>query len=263
MRLDLFLTEKGYSQSRTRAAALIKSGCVSVNGRIANKVSAEVTEDDRIEIVNKEPEADYVSRGRIKLEAAVKRFSVDAEGRVCADIGASTGGFTECLLSHGAVRVYAVDSGHGQLAVSLAKDERVVNLEGVNARYISDKMIPERCSLVVCDVSFISQTLLFDSLTGIITDGGDYIGLIKPQFECGRQALNKKGIVKDPHDHIFAIKKVVDALSVSGFIPRGIMKSPVSGGDGNTEYLVYAGYNKGQNKLKEKTIKEVVLERSC
>jgi len=237
MRLDLYLTKNGYSPSRNRAAELISGGFVLVNGKPVSKNSYDVADNDEISVTGKEHE--FVGRGGMKLEAAIGRFEIQVNGEICADIGASTGGFTDCLLMRGARHVYAVDSGHGQLAEKLLNDGRVTNLEGCNARYINSDIIPEKCGIVVCDLSFISQTLVHHAITDITSDGAAVITLVKPQFECGREALGKGGIVKHKKDHELALRRVIMSANDNGLSPQSVMKSPIKGGDGNTEFLLY------------------------
>ncbi len=257
MRLDLALVSRSLAKSRTRAASLIRAGAVSVNGVPADKPSAEVGDEDRVEITGEDHP--FVGRGGMKLEAALTAFRVDPAGLVCADIGASTGGFTDCLLKRGAAAVYAVDAGHGQLDASLRDDPRVVNLEGVNARYLDKTIIPEPCALAVLDLSFVSQTLVLPALKSILAPGADYIGLIKPQFECGREALGKGGVVRDRKQHFAAIRRVLCALGENGFGACALMRSPVRGGDVNTEFLVRARLGE-PSSVHETTIREVTHE---
>ncbi len=257
MRLDLALVDRALSKSRTRAASLIRSGAVSVNGAVVDKPSCEVSEADRVEITGEDHP--YVGRGGVKLEAALTAFRVHPAGLVCADIGASTGGFTDCLLKNGAIRVYAVDAGHGQLDPSVREDPRVVNLEGVNARFLDAAVIPEPCALAVLDLSFVSQTLVLPALKSVLAPDADYIGLIKPQFECGRDALGKGGVVRDRKQHAAAIRKVLRSLDENGYGARSLMRSPVKGGDGNTEFLVHARLGE-TSSVHETMIREVTHE---
>lgn len=252
MRLDLRLVTEGKAASRSRAQSLITDGRVLVNGVQVTKHSFDVREDDEIEV--EASDSDYVGRGGLKLEAALKRFGTDVKNKVCADIGASTGGFTDCLLRNGAEHVYAVDAGHGQLARELLTDSRVTNLEGVNARYMTEDTLPEKCSIAVTDLSFISLTLVLPAITGIISDEGEIIALVKPQFECGREALGKGGIVRDRKQHILALRKVISSAAECGLGVDRVMKSPIFGGDGNTEFLIHASRRAvgiGENEIKE------------
>ena len=235
MRLDAYLAANGNARSRTHAASLIKEGCVTVNGKTAEKPALEVGDADTVIVL--QPEVAYVSRGGLKLHGAMEALNIDADGLQCADIGASTGGFTDCLLKRGASHVTAVDTGSGQLAPSLAEDPRVTNLENCNARYMTAETVGGMKDLVVADVSFISQTLLIPAVAQIVKPGGQYICLVKPQFECGREALNKNGIVKDKKYHLAALRKVHASLTENGFIPTDVLRSSITGGDGNTEFL--------------------------
>ena len=192
MRLDTYLFENGLAKSRNFAKTLIVDGYVNVNGGAQKKPSYVVAENDVVEITGKPYE--YVGRGGLKLEAAIKSFSIDVNDLTAVDIGASTGGFTHCLLLNGAKRVYSVDIGHDQLAESLRVDNRVVNLEGINARYLTVDNLGELCDIAVSDISFISQTYIIPQISDILTDKGIYVALIKPQFECGKNGLNKNGI---------------------------------------------------------------------
>lgn len=236
MRLDVYLANKCIAKSRSRAAALISSGYVTVNGRVIDKSSFDVSDNDEV-VLNGE-DHDFVGRGGVKLEAAIEAFDVDVNGLICADIGASTGGFTDCLLRHGAAHVYAVDAGHGQLDPALVNDKRVTNIEGCNARYMTAGTLGEKCQCAVSDLSFISQTLVIPAISGILVDGAVSITLVKPQFECGKSALSHNGIVRDKKKHIEAVRRVVSSAVLSGLAPQKIIKSPIYGGDGNTEFLL-------------------------
>lgn len=263
MRLDVYLAGIGLAKSRSRAAQLITGGFVAVNGKVVAKSSYDVTETDEVRLLGEEHR--YVGRGGMKLEGALDRFHLDVRGLICADIGASTGGFTDCLLQRGAAHVYAVDSGHGQLDPKLANDSRVTNIEGCNARYLTVEQLSitgpcgERCQCAVSDLSFISQTLVLPAVSGILVDDAIYIALIKPQFECGREAVGRGGLVKDKRQHIAAIKRVMESAVLSGLAPCGIMKSPITGGDGNTEFLMYAVKN-GAASVSDRAVTEAVYE---
>lgn len=237
MRLDKYLTEKAYADSRTRAEKLILSGNVALDGKKIFKPSFDVNEgvEHTVEIVSVDR---YVSRGGLKLEGALDAFGLDVAGLDIIDVGASTGGFTDCLLQRGAKSVTALDSGHGQLHKSIRDDARVRVIEGYNARNINvaDTGIFDGA---VMDVSFISQTLILQALVGVIRDGGFYVGLIKPQFEAGRAALSKGGIVKSPFDREAAVIKVLECAKSCNLRFSGLIKSPIEGGDGNIEYLAY------------------------
>lgn len=236
MRLDVYLAERGLAKSRSFAKTLIDEGYVSVNGRKAAKASLEVTDEDDVAVIGQPYE--YVSRGGVKLEGALNAFGIDVSGAVCVDIGASTGGFTDCLLMRGAARVYAVDSGSGQLDEKLKADRRVINIENFNARYLTSADLGEMCDVAVTDVSFISQTLIHPAVKNVLRDGGFFVSLIKPQFECGREGLGKGGIVKNGKVLRDAVMKVVKSADENDLGCVGLIKSPVLGGDGNREFLM-------------------------
>ena len=237
MRIDVFLTEKGYVASRKRAQDLIAAGCVTVDGKKIPKASYQI-EGDAHEVIVEDPLA-YVSRGGLKLEAALDAFLPNIEGVVALDIGASTGGFTHCMLSRGAAKVFAVDSGSGQLARALREDPRVISMERFNARTITPSDIGgERVDLIVMDVSFISATYIIPQFAALLEENGRAICLIKPQFEVGRAMLGKGGIVKDPKAHRAAVERVMTSGVAAGLKPIGLIPSPVTGGDGNREFLI-------------------------
>ena len=236
-RLDVYLCEHGIAKSRERAKNLIKGGKVNVNGSICTKPAYEVGEND--EIAAQPDDLKYVGRGGLKLAKAFEVFDLNVDGAVCADIGASTGGFTQCLLEHDAKTVYAVDVGHSQLDESLLNDRRVVNCEGVNARDLTSDSFPKRPSFISVDVSFISLELIIGALSSLLDENGEIVALIKPQFEAGKKALNKKGIVKDQKDHIRVLEKLVCAFNSADLTVNDIIPSSITGGDGNIEYLAY------------------------
>lgn len=257
MRIDTYLSSNGLAKSRSRAAELVEQGFVTVNGKVVTKPSCNVNDGDLVEVTGSEH--GFVGRGGMKLDGALDAFGIAVTGFICADIGASTGGFTDCLLKRGAEHVYAIDSGHDQLDESLRNDPRVTNIEGCNARYMDETTLPEKCGCAVCDVSFISQTLIIPTLPKILSEGGMYIALIKPQFECGRDALSKGGIVKDKMQHIAAIRRVLSSANEHGLAPQALIKSPILGGDGNREFLFYATLG-GISRISDTDIKEVVSE---
>ena len=237
MRLDVYLCESGLCDSRTESKKFITDGAVTVNGSVVKKPSHSVAENDKID-VDKSGKL-FVSRGGIKLDEALSSFSVDPTGVVALDVGASSGGFTDCLLKHGARTVIAVDSGSGQLADSLRRDERVISIEGYNARYMKPTDFPFIPSLAVMDVSFISATYIIPSVYAVLSENSDFICLIKPQFEVGRSHIGKGGIVKDPAYRRMAVDKVVEFARTCGFVLVSVIESPIKGGDGNTEYLAH------------------------
>ncbi|MBQ8432717.1 MAG: TlyA family RNA methyltransferase [Clostridia bacterium] len=238
MRADVYLTENGYVPSRRRAQELISEGCVRIDGKTVPKASFPVGEGEHL--VEVQDSLAYVSRGGLKLEAALDRFLPNVQGLIALDIGASTGGFTDCLLSRGAARVYAVDAGCGQLAAKLQNDPRVISKEHLNARALSPADIDgAQVDLIVMDVSFISATYILPQFPALLRESGHAICLIKPQFEVGRSMLGKGGIVKDPAAHRFAVERVLRGGLGAGLCPVGLMASPVAGGDGNREFLVH------------------------
>ena len=238
MRADVYLAENGYAPSRQKAKMLIEAGAVLLDGKPLTKASFAVEENTRHSVTITETER-YVGRGGYKLEAALDVFGVNPAGRNCLDIGASTGGFTDCLLQNGAGHVTAIDAGSGQLASSLLSDSRVTNVEHYNARDLSrEDFAKAPFDLVVADVSFISQTYILPRIPAILNDGGIYIGLVKPQFEAGKSAIGKGGIVKEKKHRLAAAMRVYDCGISLGLVPTGFVRSPIPGGDGNTEYLI-------------------------
>ena len=234
MRADVFLTERGYVDSRTRASRLIDQGCVLIDGKTVLKASTDISDTEHDVVISNTDR--YVGRGGLKLEAALESFKIDVCGKKCIDMGASTGGFTDCLLQNGAREVYAVDSGRGQLHKSLLSDNRVVNIEGYNARELSKDNFGS-FDVAVMDVSFISQTLIHPAISSVIMPESVFISLIKPQFEAGRSAIGKNGIVKSAKDRENAIHRVIESARLCGFRTIGLIVSPIKGGDGNVEYL--------------------------
>ena len=236
-RVDQKLVELGLAQSRERAKALIMEGVVLLDGVRVMKPGDPVREGQALTL--KEDPIPFVSRGGFKLDKALKVFPVDPAGKVCIDCGASTGGFTDVLLQHGAARVYAVDVGYGQLAWKLRTDERVINLERTNLRYLSREQIPELMDLAVMDVSFISIRLILPVVKEFLKPGADYICLIKPQFEAGREEVGKKGVVRDPAVHEEVVRGIMEFASSIGFSVMGLDYSPIKGPEGNIEYICH------------------------
>ena len=236
-RLDVILFEKGYAESREKAKALIMSGIVYINNQKCDKPGTTVKTDDKIEVRGNTLK--YVSRGGLKLEKAIDVFSPDLKETVCADIGASTGGFTDCMLQNGAKKVYAVDVGYGQLAWKLRTDSRVVNLERTNFRYVTKEQISEPLDFASVDVSFISLYHILPVLKNLLREGGKAVCLIKPQFEAGKENVGKKGVVRDKNVHISVIEKVLKYIKENEFRVLGIDFSPVKGPEGNIEYLAF------------------------
>jgi 23S rRNA (cytidine1920-2'-O)/16S rRNA (cytidine1409-2'-O)-methyltransferase len=235
MRADVFLFTHGFAESRSQAAVLIGNG-VYISGKKIPKPSFIIPDDTPAHAVNIEKKLPFVSRGGLKLESALIAFHLEVAGFCVLDIGASTGGFTDCLLRYGADFVYALDVGHGQLAPSLAADPRVENIEGCNARYMAPSLFSRHIDMAVTDISFISQKLIYGAVRGLLDDGAPFISLIKPQFEAGRENIGKGGIVKDPRVHERVIRDIRESALASGLAMRGICPSPIAGGDGNREY---------------------------
>lgn len=236
MRLDVAVFERGLAETREKAKALIMAGSVYLNGQKALKGGAAVKDTDIIEVrgaVNP-----YVSRGGLKLHKAVHNFGLSLEGCVCMDIGASTGGFTDCMLSNGAAKVYAIDVGYGQLAWKLRCDERVVNMERTNFRYVTHEQIPEQVDFASVDVSFISLRKILPVMRELLRDGGRAVCLIKPQFEAGRENVGKKGVVRDRAVHESVVASITEFAVESGFNVCNVDFSPIKGPEGNIEYLM-------------------------
>ncbi|MCI8590614.1 MAG: TlyA family RNA methyltransferase [Clostridiales bacterium] len=234
MRLDVYLVENGFVPTRQKAKTLILNGAVFVDGKAVTKPAFDPTEK-MVEI--RGPKEKYVSRGGEKLEAALTHFTIDVQAAKCVDIGSSTGGFTDCLLQHGAAFVYCVDSGTGQLHECIANDPRVRQLEKFNARHLTIKEVGFIADCIVMDVSFISQTLLYDSVVPLLAEDGVFISLIKPQFEAGKENVGKGGLVKKRSIHIRILQNISQAAAEKGLYCHELMCSPLRGGDGNIEYL--------------------------
>lgn len=237
-RLDCLLTQLGFASSREKAKVLIRSGCVYVDGRKADKAGSIYDSGD-VPIEVRGDVLKYVSRGGLKLEKACDCWSLPIEGAVCMDIGASTGGFTDCMLQRGAARVYAVDVGYGQLAEKLCKDSRVVNMEKTNFRYLTREQIPEELDFASVDVSFISLTKILLSAGNFLKTGGEMVCLIKPQFEAGREKVGKNGVVREPAVHREVIGRILDFADSAGFEILHLEYSPIRGPEGNIEYLLH------------------------
>lgn len=240
-RLDLLLTRRGLAESREKAQRLILAGEVTVDGETITKPSAQVSAEAEIAIITSLP---YVSRGGIKLQRALDAFGVDVRGKVVADLGASTGGFTDCLLQHGAARVYAIDVGYGQLAWALQQDPRVIVMDRTNARYLES--LPEPVDLVTIDVSFISLLLVLPAAIRILQGEGEIIALIKPQFEAGRAQVGRGGVVRSPAVHREVLERVALWSQQQGLLVCGMVPSPIKGPAGNIEFLIYLCLGEGQ-----------------
>lgn len=237
IRLDVALVEQGFATSREKAKALIMAGIVYVNNQKSDKPGTTVKPDDVIEFRGSSPK--YVSRGGLKLEKAVENFGFSLKDKMCADIGASTGGFTDCMLQNGAVKVYAIDVGYGQLAWKLRTDKRVVNLERTNFRYVTEEQIPDKLDFCSVDVSFISLSLIIPVMKTIMKENAQAVCLIKPQFEAGKEKVGKKGVVRDPEVHLEVINKIVNIALENGFKVMHLDYSPIKGPEGNIEYLIH------------------------
>ncbi len=246
-RLDCALVSLGYTESREKAKALIMSGIVYVNNQKCDKAGDTVKPDDVVEV--RGATLKYVSRGGLKLEKAMTAFSLQLGDCICADIGASTGGFTDCMLQNGAKKVYAIDVGYGQLAWKLRTDPRVINLERTNFRYVTKEQIPEELDFASVDVSFISLSLIIPVMSTLLKKSGRAVCLIKPQFEAGRENVGKKGVVREKSVHIAVIEKIINLVKENDFTLLGLDFSPVKGPEGNIEYLCYIekGYNEENN----------------
>ena len=234
-RLDVLLVERGFAPTRQKAQAIIMAGSVFVAGQRVDKPGTAVANEAELEV--RGHTLRYVSRGGLKLEKAMQTFPITLEGKTCADIGASTGGFTDCMLQNGARRVYAVDVGYGQLDWKLRSDERVVCLERTNARYLGTEQIPEPLDFASIDVSFISLKLIFPALYPLLREGGEIACLIKPQFEAGREKVGKNGVVRDPAVHLEVLQQFLRHAKENNFTVLGITYSPIRGPEGNIEYL--------------------------
>ena len=237
MRLDLYIFEHGLANSRTVAKKLVIEGAVSVNGVTVTKPAYDVADSDEVLVDSSEHR--FVSRGGFKLEGALEKFGISVNGALALDVGASSGGFTDCLLQNGANRVIAVDSGSGQMAMSLRADNRVTVVENYNARYMKPEDFEYSPTVVVMDVSFISATCIIPAIFEVAANGADFICLVKPQFEVGRAGVGKGGIVKDERLRKAALEKVIESAIAVGFEYKSSRLSPIKGGDGNVEYLVH------------------------
>ena len=236
-RLDVLLVKKNLIQSRERAKTTIMAGMVIVDGNKIDKAGTMVKENADIRVLGNQ--IPYVSRGGLKLEKAIKEFGVELKGKVTADIGASTGGFTDCMLQNGAVKVFAIDVGYGQLAWSLRTDERVVNMERTNVRNVTPEDIGQLIDLASIDVAFISLEKVLPAVKAMLKPDGQVVALIKPQFEAGKEKVGKKGVVRDPKVHLEVIHKVIDTAREMEFVTKELTFSPVKGPEGNIEYLVW------------------------
>lgn len=254
IRLDVYLTQNGLAASRERAKAMIMEGIVFVDNQKCDKAGEMIKENSIVEVRGNTLK--YVSRGGLKLEKAMAEFPIDLHDKVTMDIGASTGGFTDCMLQNGAKKVYSVDVGYGQLAWTLRNDERVVNMERTNIRYLTGDDISEKPDFASIDVSFISLRLVLPVAKELLAEDGEIVALIKPQFEAGREQVGKKGVIKDLSIHIEVIKNIVDFANNIGLFTEGLSYSPIKGPEGNIEYLLYMKKT-GENKIDLNIIRDV------
>lgn len=259
-RLDVLMVQRNLAESREKAKALIMSGIVYVNGQKEDKAGTSFEETVQIEVRGNTLK--YVSRGGLKLEKAMSRFGVQLAGKVCMDVGASTGGFTDCMLQNGAVKVYAVDVGHGQLAWKLRNDDRVICMEKTNIRYVTPEDIGDRIEFASIDVSFISLTKVLGPVKQLLTDEGQVVCLIKPQFEAGREKVGKKGVVREKSVHLEVIEMVMDYAQSIGFGILGLEFSPIKGPEGNIEYLLYLQNILQENGGQEDNVQKITGEKT-
>ena len=259
-RLDVLMVQRNLAESREKAKALIMSGIVYVNGQKEDKAGTSFEETVQIEVRGNTLK--YVSRGGLKLEKAMSRFGVQLAGKVCMDVGASTGGFTDCMLQNGAVKVYAVDVGHGQLAWKLRNDDRVICMEKTNIRYVTPEDIGDRIEFASIDVSFISLTKVLGPVKQLLTDEGQVVCLIKPQFEAGREKVGKKGVVREKSVHLEVIEMVMDYARSIGFGILGLEFSPIKGPEGNIEYLLYLQNILQENGGQEDNVQKITGEKT-
>ena len=257
IRLDQYIFEQGYAPSKTRAQALIMSGIVFVNNQKADKAGTMIKETDIVEVRGKDLK--YVSRGGLKLEKAINEYGLELKDKICMDIGASTGGFTDCMLQNGAQKVYAVDVGYGQLAWKLRSDERVKNMEKTNIRNVTVDMLDEKINFFSVDVSFISLKHIFPVAYAISTD--EVIGacLVKPQFEAGKEKVGKKGVVRDSEVHREVIENVIGMANENGFYVHNLTFSPIKGPEGNIEFLIVISKDSERVTVTQQDIDNVVL----
>jgi len=254
-RLDVFLVDKGLYESRARAQAAIMAGQIMVNEQKIDKPGTQIGLDSTIRILgNKLP---YVSRGGLKLEKALKVFPFSVQGKIVADLGASTGGFTDCALQNGAAKVYAIDVGYGQLAWSLRQDSRVINMERTNVRFMEADTLADKIDVATIDVAFISLDKVLPAARNILAADGSIIALIKPQFEAGKENVGKKGVVRDARIHAEVIRKILSIARGEDLVPAGLDYSPIKGPEGNIEFLLYLTMQ-GEDKVDETKVDSVV-----
>ncbi len=256
VRLDVALFERGFTDSREKAKALIMAGQVYLNGQKETKAGTQVKQGDCIELRGEK--MPFVSRGGFKLKKAVDEFGLMLDGAVCMDIGASTGGFTDCMLQNGAVKVYSIDVGYGQLAWKLVSDDRVVNMERTNFRYVTKEQIAEDIDFASVDVSFISLRLIVPVMRTLLKDGARAVCLIKPQFECGRDKIGKKGVVREISTHSEVVRDIYEFVLGEGFSVLNLDFSPIKGPQGNIEYLIFIEKSDNPQSFLLKSPEEIV-----
>ena len=257
LRLDNYIFQHGYAESREKAKALIMAGVVYVNNQKADKAGITLKDTDIVEVRNNPLK--YVSRGGLKLEKAMNRFPIELNEKICADIGASTGGFTDCMLQNGAKKVYSVDVGYGQLAWKLRSDERVVNLERTNFRYCTKEQIPDDLQFASVDVSFISLSIIIPALVPLMAENAEAVCLIKPQFEAGREKVGKNGVVRDSAVHKEVVSKIINVMLNNNLSVLGLEYSPIKGPEGNIEYLIYVKNDGNKIILDNVNVDEVII----
>ena len=258
-RLDVAVFEGGYAPSREKAKAIIMAGLVYVNNQKVDKAGFELKEGDVLEVRGKTLK--YVSRGGLKLEKAMECFPITLADKICMDVGASTGGFTDCMLQNGAKKVYSIDVGYGQLAWKLRTDDRVVNLERTNFRYVDNTVVKDKIDFSSVDVSFISLSHILPVLSTLLTDTGEAVCLIKPQFDAGKEKVGKKGVVRDLNVHLEVVKKVIGLALDNGFDVLGLEFSPIKGPEGNIEYLIFLK-NSNEPKISDDVDADALVSRS-
>ncbi len=263
VRLDNLVVEKGFAPSREKAKAYIMAGQIYADNQKCDKAGMMI-DPGKTKIEFRGEGLRYVSRGGLKLEKAMKEWGISLEGKICMDIGASTGGFTDCMLQNGAKKVYAVDVGYGQFAWKLRNDERVVNMERTNIRYVTPEQIGDELDFASIDVSFISLRLVLPVAHSLLAEDGEIAALIKPQFEAGREQVGKKGVVRDEKVHLSVVRNIVDFAQEIGFRVKGISFSPIKGPEGNIEYLMLLQNNGEKNEISDEMIDALIKEsHSC
>ncbi len=259
VRLDIYMTDNKLAPSREKAKAMIMAGQVYIDNQKCDKAGVLVNPDS-VQVEVRGDTLKYVSRGGLKLEKAMSEFPIVLEGKTTMDIGASTGGFTDCMLQNGAKKVFAVDVGYGQFAWKLRNDERVVNMERTNIRYVTQEQLGEEIDFASIDVSFISLKLVLPVVYDLLKDNGEVVALIKPQFEAGREQVGKKGVVRDIKVHKMVVEGIVEFSKEKGFYPVGLSYSPIKGPEGNIEYLIYLKKEQGERLVEKELIEKVIGE---